>query len=135
MNEDFTRDTADDTVLYVVAVKDCTDAKLWSEETSRPSEAEDETVENVVDVNDCAEAPDTCTLIAERPEETVEKVVEVNDWTDAPDCKDETIVSEEVAVLWSRPTDTAFESAVDAAADVAEFCDFTAPFTSSASKP
>lgn len=44
----------------------------------------------------------------------------------------ETLSESEDAMLDAR---TAFESAVEAAADVAEFCDFTAPFTSKKVKP
>ena len=162
---DFTRETAELTVLYVVEVKDCTLAALWSDDTSSPKDAELDTVEKVVLVNDwteapdckletispseaedeivlkvvdvklCAEAPEIAMLIAERPEETVEKVVEVKLWTLAPDWRLETTVSVEVAVEAISATETAFESAVLVAELVAAACDFTAPLMSSAWKP
>ena len=56
VKEDFTRDTALDTVEYVVEVKDWTDAAVCSEETSNPRDAEDDTVLKVVDVKLCTDA-------------------------------------------------------------------------------
>ena len=57
-NEDFTREVAEETVLYVVLVNDCTLAALCNEDTSRPSEALDEIVLNEVDVKLCTDAAD-----------------------------------------------------------------------------